>query len=131
MADTTTPFSTFREAIRFFLGDNDPDVPDYDSDQIDAGLRTIIKLGKVVNATTGEAYTVGDDGESVSPAIEESNTASYAQLVYYTAKVFADALDASSFSTRAFSERVAGGERRAAEILDEVYKLDHGDQCSL
>jgi hypothetical protein len=93
--------ATFRAPIRFLLGDNNSDATlfTYPDASLDAGVQTVIQLGKV------KCFKLNPvDPTQITPDIVNPNH--FALLCYHTVKAFVDPLpDSYSFKTRAQSER--------------------------
>lgn len=117
-----TAIEDFRPFIRLLLGDLNDDIPEYEGYQIDRAVKMVLSQGLV------DGYAVS--GEYVSPDLTmESDGLSYAKLAYNSAKVFAVALTDSSFNMRAYSERLGKPTELVGSILDEVYRMAHGDMA--
>lgn len=117
-------FSTLTPYVRVLLGDHDLDVPLYDEAQLTAAFKAVLNFGDVEGfevdvATTGVEPVTGSD---------EIEGQDLKLLIYKVAKMFAPNLSASyAVRTRAFSESFGGNRDLMLEILEEVYRTEHGD----
>jgi hypothetical protein len=125
----STLLSTFREPVRVLIGDNDPDIQLREDAQIDAALRTVLNLGKVVgDQTTVTSYLPDTLGTSVTPTLTPAlDPKGYAELVYHTARVFIADDRPTSWRTRAFSESVGNNVEKIWLILEELWGINFGD----
>lgn len=127
------PIASFRTFIRTLLGDNHPTIKTYEAVQIDDAVRLIINLGQITGVT------LSTDGTSLVPALaplsatqtDTTVAKNWARVVYYAAKRFVAGNPSSySFRTRALSESFGEQRDMMFELLQDVYELDNGDQCS-
>jgi hypothetical protein len=117
--------TTYHPVLRAVLGDRDPDVHMYDGDQLSDAMTAVVNVGKV------PGYAITQDGTGITPDLTPaSDQPSYALLVYHTAKMFVVTLTATSYRTRAFSESFGDSKEFIVDILQEVYRLENGDQSS-
>lgn len=117
-----TDLSDFHAPLRVILGDRDPDIHIYDSDQLTEALKLVLNLGKV------PGYAVGDDGETVDPEIvPKDDPTAFARILFHAARRFVVTLTSNSFKTRAFSESFGHSRELIDDILKEAYELEHGE----
>lgn len=64
---SATAISAFREPVRVLIGDDDPEVPEYTNAMIDAATRLVFQMGQA--PTDNRTYTLGTDGQTISPGI--------------------------------------------------------------
>ena len=119
-------WNEYYRPLRAILQDQDEDVPTYANNQLADALRTVVDLGKVTGNTDYRA-----DADGISPDLSPaSDPQAYARLLWHAAKLFIQGLTASSFVTRAFSQRVHEPRELINAVIEEVYNLDNGDMAS-
>ncbi len=103
-----TAISGFREAVRVLIGDNDPDIQLVEDSQLDAAMRLILDLGRVVGDQGAVSNYACDAGRTnVTPdLVAGDDPKAMAQLVYYAAMRFSTDVAPTSWRTRAFSESI-------------------------
>lgn len=122
----STSFSTFREPVRVLIGDNDPDIKFREDAQLDAAMRAVVNLGKVIGEQE-DPYAVIEAGTGLTPDLTPASDAlAWAQLVWNTAKLFAVDVTPMHWRTRAFSETIGENKERVWNIFLELYNLENG-----
>jgi len=105
------------------LGDLDPSVQRYPDLTLQAGVKTVLSLGKL------RGYRVDLDGVSVTPDVVGAGICPdhFALLCYHTVKMFVDpSPDRYTFRTRELSEQF-GSQNRFLQTLEmEIHKLENG-----
>jgi hypothetical protein len=115
-----TSLASFVEPVRALLNDNDPaGIYMIESEEILSAMKLILNTGKV----PGYAVSSAD----VAPDLTPADPRAYALLVFHTAKIFVNAMQRESFNTRAFSESIGEARELIAAVIDEVYRLEHGE----
>jgi hypothetical protein len=115
----STLISEFRDPLRHLLGDRHASVYQYSDGNLDAAVKTMVKMGKLA----GFALTPAQD--AVTPDVSDPND--YALLLYETVRSFvAGNPDRYSYRTRALSETFG----RWREFLDyletNIHELKNG-----
>lgn len=125
----STLISTFREPIRVLIDDDDPDIQLRENAQIDAAVRLVVNLGKVVSEDGATAYAL-DGTTSITPNLTATGDAhAWARLVWNAAKRFTSAAKPMAWRTRAFSETIGEGREKVFEVLEELWNLENGGGC--
>lgn len=121
--DYATPLSSFREPIRCLLQDNDPDIPEFADDQLDASIRLSVNSGKV------PGYEISNQGvvPPLTPKLDQTN---WVRLVYYSAKRFGVSFTDEYLSSRSASFRTAQPTELTDDIMMEIYELENGNKSS-
>lgn len=117
-------FSSFHEYFRLLLGDHDPDIRIYDTDQFDAAMRMVLNFGELAEraAVDGKAYAVGTGNDNVTPDITGE---ALALLIYKSVIKFTPHLTVDRrLVTRAVSESVGGNKEIHMDVLQRIYDLD-------
>lgn len=124
-----TLISTFREHVRVLIGDNDPDIQLVENSQIDAAMRLVLDLGRVVGDQTSAARYACDTARTgVTPDLTSAaDPKALAQLIYYAAKRFVSDAAPASWRTRAFSETRGEGIQKVFHLVEELYHLENGE----
>lgn len=124
----STPIANFREPIRCLIGDNDPDIQFRENAQIDAAIRTVVDMGKVVgDQTTVDRYSVTSSRDAITPDLSAADDPkAFAQLVLHAAKLFVCDSATSSWRTRAFSESVGANYEQVWIIMEEIRNVEFG-----
>lgn len=124
--------STFREIVRLLTDDIDPDIKLREDSQIDAAIRGVIDLGRVVGdnpLTQTTPYGVTNDRLNVSPDLTAaSDPKAFAQLAYRAASLFIS-VQPSQWKTRAFAETLGANTERVMLILQGLYEAENGPMC--
>lgn len=112
------------------IGDNDPDIQFRENSQIDAAIKLVLNLGKVVgDQTTVDNYTYS--GGNTSPDLTSTeDPKAFAQLVYYAARQFIVDISPTSWRTRAFSESIGENREKIWALLEDIWNLENGDGCA-
>jgi hypothetical protein len=117
-----TSVSDFVQPIRSILSDTDPDVPAFDTEQIEDAVRTVLKMGRI------PGFTLGNDLDTVSPRLDwRTDPLSYSRVVMHAVRLFVVGITRTSFNTRAFSESIGEPKELVDSVINDVYKLDNGE----
>jgi hypothetical protein len=109
----------------------------YEDSAIASVMRTQLRLGRVKESGRRRAncddgahrWTVGPDGQTISPAILDTDIGAYSLLIYHTALALVTPnLAAYSYRTRALSERFGEQKDFLAEFKLAIYELEDGGQ---
>ena len=110
--------------VRALTGDFDRQL--YEDSAIANVMRMKLRLGVVRQDC--RRWTVGPDGQTISPAILDTDTHAYGVLIYHTAlTLVAPNIAAYSYRTRAASERFGEARDFLAEMKNALYELENGD----
>ena len=124
----STPIDiTFYLPLRIMLGDLDPSVQRYPDLTLQAGVKTVIQLGKL------RGYSLGLDGVSITPDLVGPGICpdKFALACYHTVKLFVDPIpDRMGFRTRELSEQHGNVHRFLQSIEMEIHKLENGAMFS-
>lgn len=113
----------FIRPVRSLLNDNDPDgIYAYENEQIVDALQSVVEFGKVPGFVIADSAIVPD-----LVAADDPNN--YYRLCLRTAEMFVRERTRVSFNTRAFSEVIGQPFELVDAIIQEIYKLDNGEQC--
>lgn len=114
-------FSGFHEYFRLLLGDHDPDIRLYDTDQFDAAMRMVLNFGEM-QGFDANTYVVGGDSVSVTPDISGKalSVLIYKSVIKFTPHLTVD----RRLITRAVSESVGGNKEIHMAMLQMIYDLD-------
>jgi hypothetical protein len=122
----STPISEFREPIRVLIGDNDPDIPFREDAQIDAAVRTVVNLSKVVgDQTTVDNYTMDIAGAITPTLTATGDPKAYAQCVYHASRLFVADMQPTAWRTRAFSQVIGENREKIWALLEDLYNLEN------
>lgn len=115
----STPFTEFYESIRHILGDNDPNFQMYGDAALQAGMRTILRMGRI------SGYTLDPDLISITPEVTDPNV--FALIVYRLVKSYVISQpDTYSYATRALKETFGGWQNFLWEIEMNLNALESG-----
>lgn len=128
-----TLLTTFREPVRVMIADNDADINLVEDAQIDAAMRTVVDLARVTGtpAIAPDGYALDAGRLNIVPTLTPvSDPKAFAQLVYWTAKLFTGNLTPHiAWRTRAFSYSASTGANFDGifHLLEAIYNLEQGD----
>lgn len=109
--------------MRVLLNDNDPDgIYAYEDEQLLDALATTVDMGRVPGFIMENGGIVPD----LLPAIDPTN---FTRLCLWAVRFFIVDRSRVSFNTRAFSESIGQPFELVDALLNDLYKLEHGDQC--
>ncbi len=119
----SVPVTDFREPLRFLLGDLNPQEQTYSNADLDAGVRSTIRLKSVagleLTACRNRIQTAGGG---------ELTANQFALLALKTAEIFVSANpDGYQFRTRALAERLDGWTNLLEALRGRIYELQAGD----
>jgi hypothetical protein len=101
------------------LGDLDASVYQFSNSNLDVGVKTMVRMGKL------SGFTLSQDSLSVTPSVDNPND--YALLLYETVRSFvAGNPDSYSFKTRAVGERFGSCSTFLAELEQNIHELRNG-----
>lgn len=120
--------SDFRPYVRFLLGDHDPDIPLIESSQIDNAVKLAV-LGQEIMDDDGNTLSIVSG--QISPDIDvATDPKAYTLIIYKAAKFFAQQFTRYSYRSRAFSENFGAKPDLVMGLMEDVYRLEHGDMMS-
>lgn len=103
----------------------------YQDSAIASVMRTQLRLGRVKTDCGHQgrkSWTVGADGQSISPPIQNTDVQAYSLLVYNTAlALITPNIAAYSYRTRALSERFGEARDFLAELKNTLYELENDE----
>lgn len=131
----TTTIESIRNHVRALIGDDNPTVYQYQSDQIDGAIRTTVSYLSAMGKFSDDPITLstdgtklvrgdGDDGEAIS-AFDTDTQKFWGLIVWGAAVRFIGPRSSSySYNTRALSEHFGDNKEQVFQLLSDLYMLE-------